>query len=383
MGFAVPLDARQLMAEAEAVSGLGDWGDHAFVDGLTQFCRAINRDADLPSVGLAGARDMALRLLTQRLALYGDRSAYPEIRRQEIRRPVFITGLPRSGSTLLHGLLAQDPRARSITTWEHDDVSPPARAETFLTDPRIARTQARLDTLSPEVLKIHDMGATLPDECNFVTALAFQSINLLSRFHRSSYVEWYLQAEDAPAFELHRHALQHMQAFCPREWWVLKSPPHIFHLARIFETYPDARVVFLHRDPGVTLPSIGSLFARGKRQTYGSIDLFRHGRETLAWWSSGLERAMAFRAASPFERQIRDVHYEAIEERPMDVVAAIYDWLGIDLEPALGSMRRFLDEHPKNRRGVHFYAAADYGFEPSDLRRRFATYIKAYAIPTG
>jgi len=113
------------MAEAGRRTGLADWGELRFMDGLTAFCDAVNGDAELPGAALAEARATALRLLTQRLALYRDRSAYPEIPRQEIQRPLFITGLPRSGSTLLHGLLAQDPRARSITTWEHEDISPP------------------------------------------------------------------------------------------------------------------------------------------------------------------------------------------------------------------------------------------------------------------
>jgi hypothetical protein len=376
------LDPRHLMAEAEELTGLRSWGGLRFVEGLSAYCEAVNADEALPETARGNARATALRLLTQRLALYRDRSAHPEIAGQQIRRPVIITGLPRAGSTVLHGALAQDPRARSIMTWEHEEISPPARAETFLTDPRIARAQARLDSLPAEILKIHDMAADLPDECNFVTALAFQSINLLSRFHRSSYVDWYLGADDTPAFELHRHALQHTQAFCPRAWWVLKSPPHIFHLARIFETYPDARVVFLHRDPGVSLPSIASLFAGGKRQTYGTIDPHRHGRETLAWWAAGLERAMAFRASSPFERQIRDVRYQDLAQSPMEVIATLYEWLGLDLAPAATRIQRFLDEHPKDRRGVHAYAAEDYGYDPQALRLRFADYIDAYAIPT-
>ena len=369
------------MAQAERQTGLADWGGLGFTEGLEVYCRAIVGDEGIAPEALEDARAMILRLLVQRLSLYRDRSALPEIATQRIARPLFITGLPRSGSTLLHGLLAQDPRARSIATWEHEEISPPARAATYAADPRIALVQARLQHVPAQLQAIHAMGARLPDECNFITALAFQSVNLHSRFYANAYVDWYLRADDGPAYEVHRHALQHMQAFCARDWWVLKSPPHLFHLRRVFATYPDARVIFLHRDPARTLPSITSLFSLAMRRSYADFDPRRAGRETLAWWTEGLGRALAYRAGGAHTERFFDLTYERLIASPMQAVAALYDWLGIDLAPAAAAMRRFLADNPKDRFGPHNYSAAEFGLDEAALRRQFSDYIDAFTIP--
>lgn len=371
------------MEQAERLTGHTDWGDLAFLKGLEAYCNTVNNDAQIRSAIVPELREQILYLLGQRLQLYRDRSTYSEIPEQEIARPVIITGLPRTGSTLLHGLMAQDLRARSIATWEHQEISPPARSESYQNDPRIRRARLRLADVPPEVLRIHEVGATLPDECNFVTAMAFQSVNLVSRFYKSAYMEWYLQADDAPAYEMHRHALQHMQAFCSRDWWVLKSPPHIFHLARIFKTYPNARIIFLHRDPGVTIPSIVNLFAGGQRRTYEPLDTHRTGREVLGWWREGMTRALEFRSGSVHRAQFHDVHYTSLSAAPMETVEAIYDWLGEDLVPeAVSAMERFLVEHPKNKYGQHVYSAEDYGLDAQSIRDVFADYIKTFDVAT-
>ncbi len=378
---ATGLDPHRLIAESESRTGLNNWGGSAFTEGLKAYCDAASGDAGLAPNARIETRDMILRLLSQRLALYRDRSLYPEIADQRIERPLFITGLPRSGSTLLHGLLAQDPRARSIATWEHEDISPPARAQTYADDPRIARTEARIAAVPAQVQAIHAVGARLPDECNFITALAFQSVNLHTRFYANAYVDWYLQADDTPAYEVHRHALQHMQAFCTRDWWVLKSPPHLFHLPRLFATYPDARVVFLHRDPARTLPSITNLFSQAKRRSYADFDARRAGRETLAWWAEGLRRALAFRAGATHASRFFDLTYEGFIASPLKAAARLYDWMGIDLAPAATPMTRFLADHPKDKFGPHLYSAAEYGLDTASLRRHFADYIDAFDIP--
>jgi len=378
------LDPEALMAQAAAAADLSHWGGRRFVDGLAAFCEAVNRDSELSPAGRQAARDQVLRLLGERLRLYRDRADHPGIAAETIRRPIILTGLPRTGSTLLHGMLARDPRARSISTWEHQQLSPPPRAETYHTDPRIARSRAALSAVTPDALRIHSVGATLPDECNFVTALAFQSINLHSRQYWSSYVDWYLAADDAAPFELHRHVLQHLQCFCRRDWWVLKSPPHIFHLDRIFATYPDARVVFLHRDPGVAIPSIADLFAGGRRKAYADFDSRRAGRDSLRWWRAGIDRALASRARDGRPGRYFDVSYDAFVAAPMPTVRAIYDWLGEDLpRDAAAPMERFLSDNPKGKFGAHRYTAEAHGLDASAIRRDWSDYIEAFDVPVG
>lgn len=371
----------RIIAKAEAATGFTDWGEPEFREALD----VLAASASEAPVSEAAAATMEARFVDpaiKRLKLYADRARYPEIARQKIVAPLILMGLPRSGTTILHALLAQDPGARSPLNWELADPSPPPRAETFHSDPRIAAAQARVEMLDPQFRAMHAMGAELPDECNSFMTWGFQSPNFGASVDLNAYETWLTTQCDAKgAYALHRHVLQHLQAFAPRQWWTLKAPPHLFWLDRMFETYPDARVVVTHRDPAAVLPSNASLISF-LRKGAGEVDPKKVGRHEVAKWKGGLERTMAYRASGKHKAQIFDSQYVDYMRDPMGAVAAIYDHFGMTLTAeAETRMRAFLAENKQDKHGAHHYTAEEFGLDAASLHREFADYIQTYNVP--
>ncbi len=376
-----PLDPDALRLQAEAETGLAEWGP-AFDPALSRLCQSARQEAGLDAAGEARFAAQLLGLLTTRLQIYADRARHPEIAQQFIVAPLIVTGLPRSGTTILHGLLAQDPRARSPQSWEVEHPSPPPRAATYQTDPRIADVQARVDALPAAFKAMHAMGATLPQECNSVMQMAFLSPNFAATMAIPSYMRWLLEEADmAPAFALHRDVLQSLQAFAPGQWWALKSPPYLWWPAALLATYPDARLVVTHRDPAEVMASNASLIAWLREQS-GPVDRRFVGAEQTAQWELALDRFATFRAAGADASRLFDCQYRDLLSDPFGLVESIYDRFGITLTTeAQTAMERFMAENSQGKHGTHRYDPADFGMEPAVVRARFATYIARHAIP--
>jgi len=370
------LDPHRLMADAEAATGLSDWGMPEFQDGLGQLCAAVQDD------DAASLEQQIAGQLQKRLRLYADRAAYPEIAVQKIIAPLFVVGFPRSGTTILHALLSADPQARSPLAWELAAPSPPPRAETAQTDPRIADSQTTIERLPAQFRAMHAMGATLPDEDNSIMQMAFRSLNFAAPRELPAYVEWLLDCDMEPAFALHHHLLQHLQAFHKRNWWVLKAPPHLFALDALFEAYPDARIVFTHRDPASIMPSNASLIAFLHEMNGSAVDRVELGRAESAKWRKGMDRAMAFRTANPqLADRFFDLQYKDFIGDQMATVERLYAGLNIALDTeAREAMTTLLAESRQGKHGKHDYSAEQYGMSVKSIREEYADYIEAYDV---
>jgi len=242
----ISLSDESLMRKACKQTQLSDFGPDTFRPGLAKLMESIESDGRLTLFGRYFAQRQMLELLSHRLQLAEYRRQHPEIADEVIRRPLFILGLPRTGTTLLYGLLAEDPANRAPLSWELDDPCPPAETETYHTDPRIERTQKRFDQveqLAPGFQAIHPVGALMPQECIVPTASEFMSIRFQMSFDVSSYDEWLMQQDMTATYEHHRRFLQHMQSRHMAERWILKSPGHLGPIDTLFATYPDAMVV--------------------------------------------------------------------------------------------------------------------------------------------
>jgi hypothetical protein len=377
------LDPSRLIAHVEAATGLNDWGTPEFRTALDQLCASAIDEADLQGAALAGFAATIERLLTNRLRLYADRAAFPEIATQKIVAPLIVTGLPRGGTTILHGLLAQDPAARSAAKWEVDCPSPPPRAENRANDPRIAISTAAVEAIPAAFRAMHAMGATLPEECNNFFMMAFRSPNFGATANLPSYMRWLIEDADmAPAFEFHRHFLQHLQAFAPAGYWVLKAPPYLWWPEALFAAYPDARVVVTHRDPADVMPSNASLIAYLRGYT-GTPDPLAVGKEQVGHWRTGLDRMHRYRSSGAHSEQFIDTYYTDFVSAPMGVVATIYDRFDMTLSnEARDAMTRFLAGNTQGKHGRHDYQAETFGLSRETLHREFGDYIAAYAIPT-
>ena len=381
----IRLSEEALMRAACQQTHLSDFGPDTFRPGFAKLMDSLELDGRLTLFGRYFARRQIVELLSHRLQLVEYRKRHPEISDEVIRRPLFILGLPRSGTTLLYGLLAEDPSNRAPLSWELDDPCPPAETETYQTDPRIERTQNRFDQveqLAPGFQTIHPVGALMPQECIVTTASEFMSIRFQMTFDISSYDEWLLQQDMAATYDHHRRFLQHMQSRHMAERWILKSPGHLGPIDTLFSTYPDAMVVQTHRDPIRVIPSVASLVYTMRLIASDDVDPVRVGRQMIHVWSTLLEQGMEARARHPErERQILDLSMREVVSDPIVCVEKIYRHFELELSlEARERMQRYLELHPKNEFGVHRYSLEAFGLEEEAVSAAFKGYRERFGI---
>lgn len=381
----ISLSPETLLRTACKQTRLTDYGSDSFRPGLTKLMESIESDGRLTLFGRYFAKRQMLELLSHRLELVDYRKRHPEIASEVIRRPLFILGLPRTGTTLLYGLLAEDPANRAPLSWEFDDPCPPAETETYESDPRIARTQKRFDQvgqLAPGFQAIHPVGALMPQECIVPTASEFMSIRFQMSFNVSSYDDWLLEQDMSATYGYHRRFLQHMQSRHMAERWILKSPGHLGAIETLFDTYPDAMVVQTHRDPIRVIPSVANLEYTMRMIASDEVDPVRVGRHMIHVWSRLLEQGMEARARHPErEAQILDLSMQEVVGDPIACVAKIYRTFEIDFSPeARERMQRYLDVHPKNEFGIHRYSLEAFGLEEDEVNAAFKGYRERFEL---
>ncbi len=381
----IRLDASRLVAGASQSTGLSDFGDPSFRSGLARLVESLERDAQLTLFGRYFARRQIRELLRHRLQLVEHRRQAPDVARQEIRRPLFVLGLPRTGTTLLYSLLAVDPAHRSPLSWEIDDPYPPPESDSYDSDPRIRRTERRFEQLrqlAPGFQAIHPIGALLPQECIVLTASEFMSLRFEMCFDVSGYQEWMLEQDMTPAYRHHRRFLQHLQSRCPKERWILKSPGHLGPIDALFDVYPDAMIVQTHRDPLRVIPSVSSLEYTMRGIASDAVDPRSIGRQQLRGWSTLLRQGMEARQRSP-ERAGRflDLHFHEILANPLECVRRIYTHFDLPLSSETEArMRAHLSAHPRDEHGVHEYHLSDFGLDPEAIRGEFKSYCDRFGV---
>jgi hypothetical protein len=381
------LDASGMLSTAMRRTGLRDFGDPAFRDPLERLLRSLDREASLNLVGRIAAREDLTGMLVNRLLLEHDRERHPGIAQEAIRRPLVITGLPRSGSTFLHGLLAQDPASRVPLHWELRFPSPPPQKSTRDTDPRIARAARHIRwffRLAPEFRKIHPVGARLPEECVLILSHSFLSFEFSSNWFVPAYQSWLEEQDLEPAYRYHRRFLQHLQWGDAGERWLLKAPPHLPGLRALFAVYPDANVIMTHRDPLEVVPSVASLHVVLRRTFSRAVDPRAVGPEVSRMLADDIRRGVAARDAgcAPPERFV-DVWYTQLMDDPVAVVRRIYGHFDLPLSAeAERRMRGYLATNPKDRNGRHVYSLAQFGLDTETERARYREYWDRWRAPT-
>jgi hypothetical protein len=381
----VPLDAGLALAAAERATGLSDFGDPGFREGLELFTRALETEAQLTLLGRLMARAEIARILEQRLAVEAWVREHPETLRETVVAPLVVTGLARTGTSLLLELLWRDPHNRVPLTWEMMYPVAASRAENPA--PAIARAQREIDVQDhalPSMKSMHEQGAELPSECIYLFAHELATDMFTGYFQIPSYTMWMATRDQAPLYARHRRLLQLLQWQKPARRFVLKAPSHMSHLRELFATYPDARVVITHRDPLQVLGSLANLMA-GLRWTrsdhvdyHALVGAMAFGHAFLA------ERVMKERDTGALpEEQILDVRYSDLVADPVGTVRRIGEWsgapLGADAEAAI---QRWIAARPKGRHGAHEYSFADTGLDLATERARHAEYQRRYDVPS-
>lgn len=382
----IALDADSLLATARAATGLDDFGDDGWREPFTVLTDALAREAKLNTVGRLLTRAELVRVLANRLRLVDLWKREPEILAGEVRAPIFIVGTARSGTSILHEVLAQDPRLRSPATWEIFYSVPPPEAATYATDPRIAGTDREVELwheIAPEYLTMHANAAVHPQECIFLMAHELASEHFSGVHDVPSYALWLATHDLTPSFRFHRRMLQTLQWRHPGESWLLKAPSHLTVLPALFAVYPDARVVFTHRDPAKTVPSTASLMATLRRMRRDHVDANAIAKLLVRGVAMGLEKMMAERAsgAIPDDRFV-DLRYADLMRDPLAAVRAVYDRLEMTLPAETADrMRAYLAAKPRAKHGEHRYRLEDFGLDRERLRRGYAAYCARFDVP--
>ena len=307
-----------------------------------------------------------------------DLAIYPGIPDVPVHRPLFVAGFGRTGSTLLHNLLALDGNARAPLLWELWTPSPPPRPESYASDPRIEIAQRRLDTLNrtdPLILQIHPMQARAPDECYWMMR---HSPLIAMLYQVPEYWAWLKQLGEPGLGELFSHyrlQVQHLQLFCRREHWLSKAPSHPHFMPVLFDVFPDANVIRLHRQPCHAVPSLCSLVAGYRRLFSAQVDYHEVGTTILDMFTDGMKRSMA--APQQRRQQIIDVRFEDLVADPAAVVRRVYAQFGYrfsatfeqGLARAIGSERTAV-------RPRHSYALEQFGLSRAQVIERSAEYLR-------
>jgi hypothetical protein len=376
--------ADEVIARAQRRTGLVDFGDIPFEEPLQHFLRACREEGDLTLFGRLATRWDALRFLSNLLRLRKEESQAPEILNQPIERPIFIAGLPRSGTTFLHTLLAQDPSNLVPRVWQLIYPYP-------LDDPltgrdlrlqRVSRQLRMFGILAPEFRRMHPIDADSPQECSEITAHTFASLRFDTTYPIPGYRCWLDAAGHLDSYRFHKRFLQHLQNQSPRVGrWVLKCPDHIFALAELRAVYPDAAIVFVHRDPLAVLASVARLTEVLRRPFTRHIDKFEIGRQDSDRWLAATELMIAAADDGSFVQPIFHIHYRNLVANPLGTVAALYRHFGRSLGPiAADRIDRLVAAKPNGGYGARRSSLEEYGLDPDLERERYVRYMGHFEI---
>lgn len=377
------IDVSSLLDAARRETGLDEFGDPSFRDGLDVLTGSLGREARLSDVGRMAYSGQILGYLQERLRIQDWYRRHPEIDTQVVQAPIFVTGLPRTGTTALSNLLAADPAARSLRFWESQHPTPPPEAATYHSDPRIAEADAILSGMkqaAPELALMHDDTGWSPTENQDLLGQHFRTLHFEGQGAIPSYVQWWLRCDMTPAYCHHRRVLKLLQWRCPPTRWNLKSPPDICHLDAMTAEYPDLRIIWTHRDPAKVLPSVCKLIAVIRALCSEHVDLHALGRAELALWSEAMRRGLAFRRRVG-DAAFADVFMDDLVARPIETVAGVYDRFGLPFSAeAERSMHAWLAANPQHKHGTPRYTLEEFGLSFGEVRGAFRAYTQHFDV---
>ena len=374
------LDPDLLLRNARRNTGLTDVGVQGLLGPMQRLVEALEREAQLTPLGRVMVRRHLVNLLETALLLQRDRSSAVE--NQRITAPAFIIGLPRTGTTLLYNLLAQDPVTRVPLTWEAMFPAGYPESPSVLrrTKWKASARLAMANLIAPDFRRIHPLGFDRPEECVALMAPGFTSALFHTLYRVPSYQDWFESARQTPGFEMHIRVLQQLQFRRGTRRWVLKGPAHLFSLEALLHRYPDARLIQTHRDPLRAIPSIASLNATLRRAFSSQVNPVEIGRDCARRWHGALERFLRRRDSLPPDR-IVDVAYAELTASPIAAVERVYDHLGWPYPAtARATMEDYLIENSRDAHGVHRYSLPAFGLDAGQERQRFSRYCERFGI---
>ncbi len=370
----VRFDERELLAQACTETGLSDFGS-GHLEGLRVLLETYEHNP-FHEHGRVRNRRQIVRLLVTRLRVLDALKRHPEIRARPIRAPWFLTGLPRSGTSALFNLLAADSSARALLNWEARIPEPLEGLAPGAPDPRraaLAASYERGRAENPEFAAMHYTSVDTPEECVLLQGSSFHGVQTGVEVMVEPYAGWYRAQPLEGLYAYYADLLRLLDWQRPGERWLLKSPAHLWGIRELFATFPDARVVWTHRDPVVSIASLCSLTHLLMR-AWMEVDARALGARVLDFYAASLERGIAARDACDPAR-FADVGHDEIEADPVAVAERIYRCFGRRFDGAVrAAIEGHARTHPKGQHGEHAYRLADYGLTAEAVHRRFETY---------
>ena len=372
------LTVETLMQDACCQVGLNDWGDDDFQAPLAKLIEFFTDNFPFNDMMHLYFRNSLKTLLVNRLYIQDNFKTYPEITQVSIERPLFIVGLARTGSTLLHRLLAQDPSCRILQYWEmlHPFFSPQVglnheKLGIKLAELKIKEIYAKLPDLHP----IHEISAVEPEECNILMRHTFCSMHLASEWRLPEYARWLAEQDMEKSYRFYHKLLQLLLWYKPAEFTVLKCPSHLLNLRTTAKVFPNANFVWLHRNPHKTIPSyldLLSVFWGDETKNKRFIDfIFDYSVQSVNMGMT-MEKEIAC-------DRFLNVDYKELISDPAGMVLKIYNYFNYEVDPLMiPNIRAWLEKNPQHKHGVHKYGLEKFGLNDARINDEFDPYFKTY-----
>ena len=365
--------------------GSDDFGALDYLPGLTVLLQSMDYDPQFSEFGRRATWGQVVGALRSRAHAVKSMKANPGFDSHPIVSPVVITGVPRTGTTALHRLMAVDQRFQGLQTWLLDAPMPRPPIDTWASYPEFQKSVAVLEAqyaAAPEQRAAHHRAAEEVHECCMLLWHSFVSNLWSCGWSAATYDAWWQAQSEWPAYQYYRRCVQLIGSTEPEKRWLLKNPGHIENLDLLFAVFPDAKVIQTHRDPAKAVPSLVSLLMirhpileTGRTDQRGAIMLHRE----VAKWSNAARKCETMRANYP--GKVIDVVHGDFHREPMAVVERIYDFIGMDIGDDLrAALTRRIEEKPELQHGVHRYNIADYGMTEDAAREPFRDYIERYDL---
>jgi hypothetical protein len=350
--------------------------------GLTELLNEYRESTDLNANGIIRNMHNVHDDLQRLKAISDDRIKYPEIADVEISQPLFILGLPRCGTSLLHALMESDPQIRAPLQWEVAYPSPPPEAATAKTDPRIQKYHdyltAQFGGDYRELMKGHPLGPMIPQECGSFMTSSFQSTNPVMVSRMPKFYQWTLKNDATFRYEVHKMWLQQLGWKNPGKHWVLKIQEHMYKMRELRSVYPDALFIQPHRDPATVVASISQLIRVIRAPAYDEIDSHALGRELLHLWWDGVKCMIDYRKEHP-DLPIYDMKFKDLVKDPVNTVRAAYEFFGWEFtQAAADGIVQWLADNPVDKHGKRTYSLEEFGLDTDTIHEVFAEYCDLY-----
>ena len=381
----VSLKEEDLLLEAKIRAGSSDWGNYNFQEALRVLLKSVDQEARLSRLGRFATWRNITRALTNRLYMEREKKNAPSPHQERCRRHVFISGLPRTGTTMLHNLMILDPETHFMRLCDGMYPVPPPHPETWNKDRKLAVVEeytANLFALRPGLKSVHDMHPTGPEECLWLFEHQFLDPIFSIRMHTPSYFDWLFGYNHDASYADYHDMLNLLGRHFPSSRWTVKAPRHMYFLDSLLNEFPDACIIWAHRDPVKAITSMASLSYLYRQSFSDSADAKETGRFQYESMSKGIRRALALRNAHGDETRFYDMHYKKLVTDPVREIIKIYEYFSLPFTPAIEkSVKVWLQENPQHKHGKHRYFPEDFGLTNKRIRQEFSVYTERFSIP--